>query len=48
MLELLSLPILSKNDQEVILKDDSTELNLESGKKVRIVKMKQKVCFEYR
>lgn len=48
VLELLSLPILSKNDQEVILKDDSTELNLESGKKVRIVKMKQKVCFEYR
>ena len=48
VLELLGLPLLSKNDQDVILKDDRTELNLESGKKVRIVKTKQKVCFEYR
>ena len=32
---------------DVILKDDSTELNLEMGKKAKIVKAKQKVYFEY-
>lgn len=47
VLGLLGLPILSKPDQDVILKDDSTELNLEMGKKAKIVKAKQKVYFEY-
>lgn len=48
VLKLLDLPMIPKNNQEVILKDDSTELTLESGKKVQIVKAKQKVYFEYR
>ena len=47
MLGSLGLPALSKADQDVVLKNESTELNLEQSKKVRIVKAKQKVYFEF-
>lgn len=47
MLELLGMPALSKADQDVVLKNESTELNLEQSKKVRIIKAKQKVYFEF-
>ena len=46
VLGLLELPMLLKVDQDIILKDESTELDLEKNKKVRIVKAKQKVYFE--
>ena len=47
VLELLNLPTLSKADQDLILKDESTEINLGPGKNLRIVKKKHKVCIEY-
>ena len=40
------LHILLKTDQEVILKNDNAELNLELGKKVQIVKARKKVYLE--
>lgn len=46
ILESLGLPILLKTDQEVILKNDNAELNLELGKKVQIVKARKKVYLE--
>lgn len=46
VLGLLELPALLKGDQDIVLKNESTELNLEQNKKVRIVKAKQKVYFE--
>lgn len=46
VLGLLELPMLLKVDQDILLKDESTELDLEQNKKVRIVKAKQKVYFE--
>lgn len=46
VLGLLKLPAFSKVDQDVILKNESIELTLEQGVKVRIVKAKQKVYFE--
>lgn len=46
VLELLELPSLIKADQNIVLKDESTELNLDQNKKIRIVKAKQKVYFE--
>ena len=47
VLGLLGLPALLKADQDVVLKNESTELNLEQSKTVRIVKAKQKVYFEF-
>lgn len=46
MLGLLELPTLLKAGQDVVLKNESTEINLEQSKKVRIVKAKQKVYLE--
>ena len=46
ILESLGLPILLKTDQEVILKNDNAELNLELGKKVQIVKARKKVYLD--
>ena len=46
ILESFGLPMLSKTNQEVILKNDNTELNLESGKKVQITKARKRVYFE--
>ena len=46
LIESLGLPILLKTDQEVILKNDNAELNLELGKKVQIVKARKKVYLE--
>lgn len=47
VLNLLKLPALLNAAQEIVLKNESTELNLEQSKKVRIVKARQKIYFEF-
>ena len=47
MLNLLKLPALLNAAQEIVQKNESTELNLEQSKKVRIVKARQKIYFEF-
>lgn len=47
VLGLLELPTLLKAGQDIVLKDESSELDLEQNKKIQIVKAKQKVYFEF-
>lgn len=47
ILRLLELPTLLKADSDVVIKNESIELSLKQSKKVRIVKAKQRVYFEF-
>ena len=44
-LEALKLPMLCGGDQEIVIKNEDTDINLKQSKKLRITKAKQKVYF---